>query len=498
MTYLSTVEKLRSLATEDEEPRFKNCEDGYISLLLDRPDLADSSLRYLAPQHFGTIYHQYIAAHLQKYFEEHGTTPTREVLREIVVREMTVDDPVDDILRLIGRPSDPREEGYLRKELCAWAKDRAYARLYSDEGQDAFHRGDYQMLRAIIDDAESIDAAEDDEFGFVNAADFMQQETERAWLVEGALVARQPCLIGGRKKVLKTGILCDLAISLATGGKFLGHFSTPRPVNVALFSCESGEDDIRDRIAAICRTRQIEDGLERLFLSFKRPKLSNDAHLALIAKFLERHQIAVIIIDPLYLTLLTGNKQASSANLYDMGDVFARIADVCDKHGTTPILCHHFKKSAGEELDLDDLTFAGGGEFARQSILIKRRGIFETPTNNQLSLRFHGYGRGGLYRAMIDEGELDEQRWVVRMEAETESRAREARTSNSSLLAALLNAMSDLTDGGDSDGLLSKRQIREELHWNNDKVSTAIERAIEEGSVQQQVTTSGIRYRRVA
>lgn len=103
----------------------------------------------------------------------------------------------------------------------------------------------------------------------------------------------------------------------------------------------------------------------------------------------------MLIIDPLYLTLLTGNKEASSANLYDMGNVFARIADVCDQHSTTPVLCHHFKKSAGDDLDLDDLTFAGGGEFARQSILIKRRGVFESPENNQLSLRFHGTAAAG-------------------------------------------------------------------------------------------------------
>jgi hypothetical protein len=34
------------------------------------------------------------------------------------------------------------------------------------------------------------------------------------------------------------------------------------------------------------------------------------------------------------------------------------------------------------------------------------RGVSETPTNNLLALRFHGYGRGGLYRAVIDQANL--------------------------------------------------------------------------------------------
>lgn len=175
MSYLATVEKLRHLSTDaEEQPHFKNCEDGYISLLLDKPDLADQALRYLKPEHFSSVHNQYLIVHLSNYVAENGTTPTREVLRDIVERDLTVDDPYDPILKLVDRRTNPREVDHLMKELRSWVKHQSYGRLYSEEVQEAFYRRDYDMLRGIIDDAESIDAAHDEDFGFVSAADFMQ------------------------------------------------------------------------------------------------------------------------------------------------------------------------------------------------------------------------------------------------------------------------------------------------------------------------------------
>jgi hypothetical protein len=47
-------------------------------------------------------------------------------------------------------------------------------------------------------------------------------EFDLEYLIDRVLVSGQPCIIGGAKKSLKTSILIDLAISLATGHKFLG------------------------------------------------------------------------------------------------------------------------------------------------------------------------------------------------------------------------------------------------------------------------------------
>ena len=48
------------------------------------------------------------------------------------------------------------------------------------------------------------------------------------YLIDGALVAGQPCMLAGGKKTLKTTLLIDLGIKLAMGGSFLGRLKVKR------------------------------------------------------------------------------------------------------------------------------------------------------------------------------------------------------------------------------------------------------------------------------
>src|SRR5262249_20202130 len=80
--------------------------------------------------------------------------------------------------------------------------------------------------------------------GFVwrpmTSADFAKADFRPQWLVRNVLVRGQPAIIGGAVKTLKTGLGVDLAIALASGGKFLGaeRFAAER-VRTAILSGES-------------------------------------------------------------------------------------------------------------------------------------------------------------------------------------------------------------------------------------------------------------------
>src|SRR5262249_469811 len=100
------------------------------------------------------------------------------------------------------------------------------------------------------------------------------------------------------KKVLKTAVLCDLAVSLATATPFLGHFEVPEPRRVAFFSAESGRKDIQRRIKAVRRQKRTERSLDDLLLTRERPSVSDREDLRRIRDFVTRTRVAVVIVDP--------------------------------------------------------------------------------------------------------------------------------------------------------------------------------------------------------
>jgi len=59
-------------------------------------------------------------------------------------------------------------------------------------------------------------------------------DTQREWLAEGVLLAGSPAVLAGERIGL-TWFAADLAVSLATGTSFLGHFPVPRRRRTALY-----------------------------------------------------------------------------------------------------------------------------------------------------------------------------------------------------------------------------------------------------------------------
>lgn len=253
------------------------------------------------------------------------------------------------------------------------------------------------------------------------AAEFARSSFQRTWLIEKLLVQNQPVIMGGPKKVLKTGVLVELALALGTGAVFLGTFKVPCRLRVLLLSGESGKETIletADRIALALGVRLSDADVS---FAFELPQLSNPEHLNDLANILADGGYDVVIIDPIYLCLLAGAGPdgAHAANLFQMGSVYMNVAQRCLSVGTTPILCAHAKKQrAYEPLDLDDLTFAGIAEFARQWLLLSRREKYECDGRHALWLNAGGSaGQSWLGHVDVDEGTLSDdfggRKWDV-------------------------------------------------------------------------------------
>jgi|GEM_PF-1700363 len=242
------------------------------------------------------------------------------------------------------------------------------------------------------------------------------------YLIPGLLVNRQPCVLAGPKKCLKTNILIDLTLSLASQAKFLNEFYTSRPVRVALVSGESGQATIQETARRVAHSKpwmNLAD-YENAFWCFDLPKLGQADTAKTIITYIEKHALEVLILDPAYLCMPLGD---SAANLFLVGVMLSDLTKVTAETGTSIILCHHTKKNgAGSAFDppeLDNIAWSGFQEWTRQWLLLGRRAAYN-PENNghhELWLSAGGSaGHSGLWAVNVDEGSRQDQggrRWDV-------------------------------------------------------------------------------------
>lgn len=133
-----------------------NVENAIISLAFDHPELITSVAHFLEPKLFKSVAAQYVMAILLNYLDEFDIIPTRGVIRDRVLNELTSDCNYEPVLNLIDRKSDPRETPVVKKEMISWAKKKSFGLLYDAEGLAAYNAEDWDKLQDIMDKANRI------------------------------------------------------------------------------------------------------------------------------------------------------------------------------------------------------------------------------------------------------------------------------------------------------------------------------------------------------
>ena len=336
----------------------------------------------------------------------------------------------------------------------------------------------------------------------IDSATFAATDYTLRWHVKKVLVRGQPALIAGPKKCLKTSILCDLAVSIGTGKPFLGVFPSEGPTRVGFFSGESGPHAIKSTALLVCAARGVRLEDANVWWSFAVPQLSRAEHLAMLASEIRRHQLEGVVIDPLYLSLLSGNPDVKASNLYDMGPLLATVTGVCLQAGADPFLCHHFIKRPADPFgipELEDMAGAGVAEFARQWVLVGRRERYEPGTGlHKLWLNVGGSaGFSSCWSVDVDEGVLADdfsgRKWEAFVEGAASAisgkkdQAEKKREEKQSARrkeddAKVLIAIDQLTAEGQP---YSATRVRDKSGLNSDKFRQAVERLAGDGLIER-------------
>jgi hypothetical protein len=131
---------------------------------------------------------------------------------------------------------------------------------------------------------------------------------------------------------------------LGAGGhcKFLGHWKVSVPgIPVGFISGESGQATIQETFRRIAKSKGIDLTNDNVYKSFRVPQLNAAAELVGLTAVIHRYGLKVMIIDPIYLGLLTGDDASKASNLFAMGPLLAAVSRACLSASCTPILAHH-------------------------------------------------------------------------------------------------------------------------------------------------------------
>jgi phage/plasmid primase-like uncharacterized protein len=263
-------------------------------------------------------------------------------------------------------------------------------------------------------------------FTFHTAAEFDELDLHRDYHIPGILAAGPVgTVLTGAFKTLKTSVVMDLLISLATQHRFLNRFPVSRRVRTAVMSGESGGNALQNLARRVSQSkgwafRRIEDWFSICTVV---PNLSSSADVDAIERYVVERNIGLLCIDPTYLAM--PNVRADDAgSIFAMGKLLRALSRLGERTGCTPLIVHHNTRSsmrmnAGEPAELADIAWSGFAEWAGQWVLLSRREKYNPDSDGEHRLWMTAGGRDGhstLVGVDVTEGRADSpqgRRWDV-------------------------------------------------------------------------------------
>jgi hypothetical protein len=153
-------------------------------------------------------------------------------------------------------------------------------------------------------------------------------------------------ILGGPPKCAKSWFGLDLAVSLASATPFLGRFAALDPGPTLVYLAEDALPQVRARIAGLCLHRAIDlDSLDLHVITAPAIRLDQPADQARLVATLEQLRPKLLLLDPLVrLHRLDENSSA------DISALLGYLRELQRRFDVAIVVVHHLRKSIRAQL----------------------------------------------------------------------------------------------------------------------------------------------------
>lgn len=161
-------------------------EDQIVLLAIESPDFFYRIAKFMKPDYFDVEVNQYIMSTYLEYYEEYDATPTKEVLKNIMYKELNQDDDLaSPVMAVIDAELDFRNSKYIRKNVISWAKTKQLSMLYHEDVMTQIKEGNSDSVEQILEDAAAISEVVIIPFKFFEDVDELFIEDSRDYFTSG-------------------------------------------------------------------------------------------------------------------------------------------------------------------------------------------------------------------------------------------------------------------------------------------------------------------------
>lgn len=247
------------------------------------------------------------------------------------------------------------------------------------------------------------------------------------WTVEGVWSHEAHGLIAGEPKSYKSLIATDLAVSVASGTKFLGHFPVPETGPVIIIQEENPAWMFRDRMEKIVHSRGLggHASMNGNYLSVKTPEtlpiqvmnnrgfnLLSDDHRGWLEEQIQQARPKLVILDPIYL--MTPGVDENSAS--EMIPVLKWLLTLKQEHSVGILIIHHYNKPRDGENRSAGNRISGTNAFYRwfeSAVYLEKMSY---PGRVKLTAEHRGAAPGDALQIDFDMGDLGDPHYEVELE----------------------------------------------------------------------------------